>query len=150
LRSSWPGTDRPRESALSWKRPVRGRYELFTSIYYIEELRLNQSAVVPPDSTDATDMIYVLLLVWQAQFALGYGALAGLRGLYVGSLAALQLSAAGFTLGGLFGRSRWMVRVSRPSRCGRQHAAYQNLSNRGCTEVSLRSRHKRGCDRAAG
>jgi FSR family fosmidomycin resistance protein-like MFS transporter len=38
-----------------------------------------------------TDMIYVLLPVWQAQFALGYGALAVLRALYVGALAALQL-----------------------------------------------------------
>jgi FSR family fosmidomycin resistance protein-like MFS transporter len=38
-----------------------------------------------------TDMIYVLLPVWQAQFALGYGALAVLRALYVGSLAALQV-----------------------------------------------------------
>jgi len=38
-----------------------------------------------------TDLIYVLLPVWQAQFALGYGALAVLRGLYVGTLAALQV-----------------------------------------------------------
>jgi MFS transporter, FSR family, fosmidomycin resistance protein len=66
-------------------------------------------------------MIYVLLPVWQTQFALGYGALAVLRGLYVGALAAFQvpsghlarrvnartvlvlgtlLSAAGFALAG--------------------------------------------------
>lgn len=38
-----------------------------------------------------TDMIYVLLPVWQAQFALGYGALALLRSLYVGALAILQV-----------------------------------------------------------
>ena len=38
-----------------------------------------------------TDMIYVLLPVWQAQFALDYGALAILRALYVGSLASLQI-----------------------------------------------------------
>ncbi len=38
-----------------------------------------------------TDMIYVLLPVWQTQFALGYGALAVLRALYVGTLAALQV-----------------------------------------------------------
>ncbi len=38
-----------------------------------------------------TDMIYVLLPVWQAQFALGYGALALVRALYVGALAALQV-----------------------------------------------------------
>ena len=71
-----------------------------------------------------TDMIYVLLPVWQAQFALGYGALAVLRGMYVGALAALQvpsghlarhlnprtvlvlgtlLTAGGYTLAGLSG-----------------------------------------------
>jgi FSR family fosmidomycin resistance protein-like MFS transporter len=38
-----------------------------------------------------TDMIYVLLPVWQSQFALSYGALAVLRALYVGSLAVLQV-----------------------------------------------------------
>ncbi len=38
-----------------------------------------------------TDMIYVLLPVWQSQFALGYGELALLRALYVGFLAMLQL-----------------------------------------------------------
>jgi hypothetical protein len=36
-----------------------------------------------------TDMIYSLLPVWQAEFALGYAALALLRGLYVGAMAAL-------------------------------------------------------------
>jgi FSR family fosmidomycin resistance protein-like MFS transporter len=79
--------------------------------------RLNQLAVVPPDSTDVegkfrakrtlvlaglvhalhdgfTDMIYVLLPVWQAEFALDYVALAALRGLYVGVLAALQVPSA--------------------------------------------------------
>ena len=40
-----------------------------------------------------TDMMYVLLPVWQAQFGLGYGALALLRRLYVGALAAFQLPA---------------------------------------------------------
>ena len=38
-----------------------------------------------------TDLIYVLLPVWQAEFGLGFTALALLRGLYVGSLAALQI-----------------------------------------------------------
>jgi hypothetical protein len=38
-----------------------------------------------------TDMIYVLLPVWQSQFALSYSAVAVLRALYVGSLAALQV-----------------------------------------------------------
>jgi MFS transporter, FSR family, fosmidomycin resistance protein len=105
---------------------------------------LKQLAVVPHGSRDVTsrrrtlvlaglahalhdgftDMIYVLLPVWQAQFALGYSALAVLRALYVGALAALQvpsghlarhlnartilvlgtlLSAAGFALAGLSG-----------------------------------------------
>jgi FSR family fosmidomycin resistance protein-like MFS transporter len=71
-----------------------------------------------------TDMIYVLLPVWQTQFGLSYGALAALRGLYVGALAALQvpsghlarrlnartglvlgtlLSAGGYTLAGFSG-----------------------------------------------
>jgi MFS family permease len=39
-----------------------------------------------------TDMIYVLLPVWQAEFGLGYGALALLRGVYSGTMACLQLS----------------------------------------------------------
>lgn len=38
-----------------------------------------------------SDMLYVLLPVWQAQFSLGYGALAVLRALYVGALAILQV-----------------------------------------------------------
>ena len=71
-----------------------------------------------------TSTIYVLLPVWQAQFGLSYGALAALRALYIGSLAALQipsgrlarrigvttvlvlgtlLSAAGYALCGLSG-----------------------------------------------
>ena len=41
-----------------------------------------------------TDMIYVLLPVWQAEFALDYVALAILRALYVGVLAALQVPSA--------------------------------------------------------
>lgn len=40
-----------------------------------------------------TDMIYVLLPIWQADFGLSYGALATLRGLYAGSMASLQLPA---------------------------------------------------------
>jgi MFS transporter, FSR family, fosmidomycin resistance protein len=40
-----------------------------------------------------TDLIYVLLPVWQAEFALGYGMLAVVRGLYAGAMAALQLPA---------------------------------------------------------
>jgi FSR family fosmidomycin resistance protein-like MFS transporter len=38
-----------------------------------------------------TYIIYVLLPVWQSQFALSYGAMAVLRALYVGSLALLQV-----------------------------------------------------------
>lgn len=40
-----------------------------------------------------TDLIYVLLPVWQAEFGLGYGALAVLRAVYGGTMACLQLSA---------------------------------------------------------
>ncbi len=40
-----------------------------------------------------TDAIYILLPVWQSEFALGYGALALLRGLYAGAMAALQIPA---------------------------------------------------------
>src|ERR1700712_5801239 len=40
-----------------------------------------------------TDMIYVLLPVWQSDFGLSYGALAMLRGVYAGTMASLQLPA---------------------------------------------------------
>jgi len=40
-----------------------------------------------------TDMIYVLLPVWQADFALGFGALAAVRALYAGTMAILQIPA---------------------------------------------------------
>jgi MFS transporter, FSR family, fosmidomycin resistance protein len=40
-----------------------------------------------------TDVIYVLLPVWQAEFGLGFGRLAMLRGLYAGAMALLQLPA---------------------------------------------------------
>jgi MFS transporter, FSR family, fosmidomycin resistance protein len=48
-----------------------------------------------------TDTIYVLLPVWQREFALSYGVLALLRGLYSGTMAALQVPAG--TLGARFG-----------------------------------------------
>jgi MFS family permease len=38
-----------------------------------------------------TDLIYVLLPLWQTEFGLGYGMLAALRGLYAGMMAALQV-----------------------------------------------------------
>lgn len=38
-----------------------------------------------------TDLIYLLLPIWQAEFALGYGALAFLRGLAAASMAGLQV-----------------------------------------------------------
>ena len=41
-----------------------------------------------------TDLIYVLLPVWQGEFGLGYAALALLRSLYNGALAALQMPAS--------------------------------------------------------
>lgn len=51
-----------------------------------------------------TDTIYVLLPVWQAEFALGFGALAALRGLYAGTMAVLQIP-AGRLAGRLGGRA---------------------------------------------
>ena len=38
-----------------------------------------------------TDLIFVLLPLWQTEFGLGYGMLAALRGLYAGTMAALQV-----------------------------------------------------------
>jgi MFS family permease len=38
-----------------------------------------------------TDLIYVLLPIWQSEFGLGYGMLAALRGLYAGIMAVLQV-----------------------------------------------------------
>jgi len=40
-----------------------------------------------------TDVIYVLLPVWQVELGLGYGRLATLRGLYAGAMALLQMPA---------------------------------------------------------
>jgi MFS family permease len=40
-----------------------------------------------------TDLTYVLLPVWQAEFAIGYAMVAALRGLYSGAMAALQVPA---------------------------------------------------------
>jgi len=40
-----------------------------------------------------TDLLYVLLPLWQAEFGLGYAAVGLLRALYVGSMAAFQLPA---------------------------------------------------------
>jgi len=48
-----------------------------------------------------TDLIYVLLPVWQAEFGLDYAVLALLRGLYAGAMASLQVPAG--QLAGHFG-----------------------------------------------
>ena len=40
-----------------------------------------------------TDLLYVLLPIWQSEFALSYSMLAVLRGLYAGTMASLQLPA---------------------------------------------------------
>src|SRR5215831_11548417 len=42
-----------------------------------------------------TDTLYVLLPLWQAQFALSYAAIGVLRALYAGVMAGLQVPAAG-------------------------------------------------------
>ncbi len=39
-----------------------------------------------------TDLIYLLLPIWQAEFALGYGMLAVLRGFYAGAMAGFQVT----------------------------------------------------------
>jgi MFS family permease len=44
-----------------------------------------------------SDTIYVLLPIWQSEFALGYGVLALLRGLYAGAMAGLQIPAGRLT-----------------------------------------------------
>jgi MFS family permease len=49
-----------------------------------------------------TDMIYVLLPVWQGEFGLSYGALALLRGVYAGTMAVLQVPSGRLT--------RWLGR----------------------------------------
>src|SRR6185437_7598095 len=41
-----------------------------------------------------TDVLYVLLPVWQAEFALGYAAVGALRALYAGAMAGLQVPAS--------------------------------------------------------
>ena len=41
-----------------------------------------------------TDLIFVLLPVWRTEFALGYGAVATLRGVYAGTMAILQMPSA--------------------------------------------------------
>src|ERR1700756_3353219 len=41
-----------------------------------------------------TDLLYVLLPLWQAQFALDYAAVGLLRALYVGAMAGFQMPAA--------------------------------------------------------
>jgi MFS family permease len=51
-----------------------------------------------------TDLIYVLLPLWQGEFALGYGALAALRGLYAGMTAGAQWPASRLA-------ERWGVRT---------------------------------------
>jgi MFS transporter, FSR family, fosmidomycin resistance protein len=43
-----------------------------------------------------TDLTYVMLPVWQADFGLSYATLAALRGLYVGAMAGFQLPAGWF------------------------------------------------------
>src|SRR4051812_49540107 len=40
-----------------------------------------------------TDLLYVLLPIWQAQFGLGYAEVGALRALFTGSMASLQVPA---------------------------------------------------------
>src|SRR5262249_16932184 len=41
-----------------------------------------------------TDVIFVLLPVWQSEFGIGYAEVAMLRGIYAGTMATLQIPAA--------------------------------------------------------
>jgi FSR family fosmidomycin resistance protein-like MFS transporter len=50
-----------------------------------------------------TDLIYVLLPLWQTEFGLGFGMVAALRGLYAGTMAALQVP-SGWLVGRMDGR----------------------------------------------
>ncbi|HUN94408.1 MAG TPA: MFS transporter [Burkholderiaceae bacterium] len=52
-----------------------------------------------------TDLIYVLLPLWQKEFAIGYATLALMRGLYAGAMACLQFPAALLAERRLGGRS---------------------------------------------
>ncbi|WP_434635082.1 MFS transporter [Chromobacterium sp. CV08] len=54
-----------------------------------------------------TDLVYVLLPVWQAQFAIGYATVGLLRGAYSGAMAGFQLLAS--RLAGRWGRKRMLV-----------------------------------------
>src|SRR5690606_8610092 len=40
-----------------------------------------------------TDLIYVMLPIWQSEFGLGYAALGAVRGLFTGAMAGLQIPA---------------------------------------------------------
>src|SRR4051794_13504835 len=40
-----------------------------------------------------TDLVYVMLPIWQAEFGLTYGAVGMLRGLFVGAMAGFQIPA---------------------------------------------------------
>jgi MFS transporter, FSR family, fosmidomycin resistance protein len=72
------------------------------------ELTAERAGAVAPDRADATrtlvvtgvnhalhdgytDLIYVLLPIWQTEFALSYGVLACMRALYAGAMAGLQI-----------------------------------------------------------
>src|ERR1044071_463171 len=41
-----------------------------------------------------TDLIYVMLPIWQAEFGLSYAAIGMLRGLFAGTMASLQIPAS--------------------------------------------------------
>ena len=55
-----------------------------------------------------TDLIYLLLPIWQAEFGLGYGALAFLRGLAAATMAGLQVPAGRRQRSVSAGAPRWL------------------------------------------
>jgi hypothetical protein len=79
-----------------------------------------------------TDMIYVLLPLWQTEFGLGYGALAVLRGLYAGAMAGLQLP-AGWLAGASAAAPPWCW-----ARCWRRWAMRRPACRAACPGCAWR------------
>ena len=79
-----------------------------------------------------TDLIYVLLPVWQAEFGLDYVALALLRSLYNGALAALQMPASRLA-------QSW---APSPCWCSARSLSAVRLRDRRCLGRPRRARHR--------
>src|SRR6202167_3135945 len=76
--------------------PMRGfHWENFAALtrqLSPEQRRVASIAAVAHALHDGyTDLIYIMLPIWQAEFGLDYAALGALRGVFVAALAALQI-----------------------------------------------------------